>query len=248
MHNVTQRRVARGLPVLQYHGKWPFYRLWSVVQEPASVLFSLMNLAANLAGLHWFRASPTAKLYPMYTLYLVHCVISCNAWIWSSVFHTRDIVLTERLDYFSATAIVLFSVYCSVVRMALLHRPILRAILAMALGGLYVFHVGYLALVKFDYGYNMGVNVLIAVINMVFWLLWCISNASRQPYVWKCAAVLVTTALLMLLELGDFPPLWFVFDAHSLWHLGTSPLPLLWYSFLTDDAKFLASEARRKQA
>ena len=42
----------------------------------------------------------------------------------------------------------------------------------------------------------------------------------------------------MALELGDFPPLGGHFDAHSLWHFGTAPVTLLWYSFLLDDARW----------
>ena len=32
-------------------------------------------------------------------------------WIFSSIFHTRDFVLTERLDYFGAGASVLYGLY-----------------------------------------------------------------------------------------------------------------------------------------
>ena len=35
--------------------------------------------------------------------------------------------------------------------------------------------------------------------------------------------------LLSSLELGDFPPLLWMLDAHALWHAGTAPLSLLWY-------------------
>lgn len=37
---------SRKLPVWKYYGKWPFVR-WAGMQEPASVLFSLANLAAH---------------------------------------------------------------------------------------------------------------------------------------------------------------------------------------------------------
>ena len=39
-----------------------------------------------------------------------------------------------------------------------------------------------------------------------------------------------------MLELFDFPPWWRVVDAHSLWHLATAPLAVLWYDFLINDA------------
>jgi hypothetical protein len=34
---------------------------------------------------------------------------------------------------------------------------------------------------------------------------------------------------VITLQLLDFPPFWWTFDAHSLWHLSTVPLPLMWY-------------------
>ena len=37
--------------------------------------------------------------------------VSFNTWIWSIVFHTRDIRFTEIMDYLSAFSMILFSVY-----------------------------------------------------------------------------------------------------------------------------------------
>uniref|UniRef100_A0A7S3BM04 Post-GPI attachment to proteins factor 3 n=1 Tax=Haptolina ericina TaxID=156174 RepID=A0A7S3BM04_9EUKA len=47
----TDARLEKGLPPLQYHGKWAFIRMGDI-QEPLSVLFSLANVAAHGAGLH----------------------------------------------------------------------------------------------------------------------------------------------------------------------------------------------------
>ncbi|XP_038609581.1 post-GPI attachment to proteins factor 3 isoform X3 [Tachyglossus aculeatus] len=46
-----------------------------------------------------------------------HGKVSLNAWFWSTVFHTRDTSLTEKMDYFCASAVILHSVYlCCVSR------------------------------------------------------------------------------------------------------------------------------------
>ncbi|KAF3548137.1 hypothetical protein DY000_02009745 [Brassica cretica] len=45
-------------------------------------------------------------------------------------------------------------------------------------------------------------------------------------------------SLAMLLEIYDFPPYGGYFDAHSIWHLATFPLTILWWSFIRDDAEF----------
>ena len=50
--------------VPQFHGKWPFLRLWGL-QEPLSVLASLANLATNSCMVLWFvkRVPSTAPMY-----------------------------------------------------------------------------------------------------------------------------------------------------------------------------------------
>lgn len=39
-----------------------------------------------------------------------------NAWFWSTAFHSRDIPITEFMDYFGAFSIVLYSLYALVAR------------------------------------------------------------------------------------------------------------------------------------
>jgi hypothetical protein len=36
-------------------------------------------------------------------------------------------------------------------------------------------------------------------------------------------------------EVYDFPPVWGLFDAHSLWHLATGLVTWLWYDFAAAD-------------
>ncbi len=42
-----QKQAATGAPVEKYFGKWPFIRVFGA-QEPASVVFSILNLVANM--------------------------------------------------------------------------------------------------------------------------------------------------------------------------------------------------------
>ncbi|KAF2604930.1 hypothetical protein F2Q70_00028497 [Brassica cretica] len=52
--------------------------------------------------------------------------------------------------------------------------------------------------------------------------------------------------LAMLLEIYDFPPYGGYFDAHSIWHLATVLLTILWWSFIRDDAEFRTSSILKK--
>ncbi|CAN6884247.1 unnamed protein product [Brassica oleracea] len=54
------------------------------------------------------------------------------------------------------------------------------------------------------------------------------------------------SGLAMLLEIYDFSPYGGYVDAHSIWHLATVPLTILWWSFIRDDAEFRTSSLLKK--
>lgn len=226
--------LTEGHKVPQFHGKWPFYR-FLCFQEPASAIASMLNLLANLLMLARYRAAVPTEC-PMYHTCVSFAIVTLNAWVWSTVFHTRDTALTEKMDYFCASAAVLYSIYLCCVRTVGLHRPWVASLFGTLLIVLFTGHVWYLTYIRFDYGYNMTANVLIGLFNVLWWLGWCLRNRRRLPYVWKCAAVVVMLHGLALLELLDFPPLLWVLDAHAAWHFSTIPVPFLFYSFLVDDS------------
>ncbi|XP_069763304.1 post-GPI attachment to proteins factor 3 isoform X1 [Narcine bancroftii] len=229
--------IREGHKVPQFHGKWPFYR-FLFVQEPASAVASILNGLANLMMLVKYRAMVPPEC-PMYQTCVSFAIVTLNAWIWSTVFHIRDTALTEKLDYFCASAVVLYSIYLCCVRTVGLLHPRMANLFGTLLIVLFTCHIWYLTYVQFDYGYNMAANVLIGLMNVLWWLGWCLRNRTRLPYVWKCAVVMVMLHGLTLLELLDFPPLLWVFDAHAIWHFSTIPVPFLFYSFLVDDSLHL---------
>ncbi|XP_051496533.1 post-GPI attachment to proteins factor 3 isoform X2 [Apus apus] len=107
---VTVRLYLQGgHRVPQFHGKWPFSR-FLFFQEPASAFASFLNgLASFLMLLRYKAAVPPAS--PMYPTCVAFAWVSLNAWFWSMVFHTRDTAVTEKLDYFCASAVILHSMY-----------------------------------------------------------------------------------------------------------------------------------------
>ncbi|CAN7030800.1 unnamed protein product [Brassica oleracea var. botrytis] len=54
---------------------------------------------------------------------------------------------------------------------------------------------------------------------------------SRHPSNWKLWVVVIASGY---------------FDAHSIWHLATVPLTILWWSFIRDDAEFRTSSLLKK--
>ncbi|KAG8898177.1 hypothetical protein FRC00_003164 [Tulasnella sp. 408] len=260
---------SEDVEIKQYYGKWPFHRFVGI-QEPASVVFSLMNLWAHIRGGKYLLGRMRSD-HPMYKYYFWYIIIGANAWVWSTVFHMRDKPATEKLDYFSAALTILYSLYVAVVRLFGLYQPprlhlqqpasysarrpswlppqhILHQLWGALCVLLYLAHVIYLSVIpRFDYSYNVIANLIVGVLHNLLWLSYSFSffpfrrfefkpQSYIPPYAWKPAALAIGMTLATSLELWDFPPWWFVIDAHSLWHLATVPLTWWWYRFIAEDA------------
>ncbi|XP_075238229.1 per1-like protein PGAP3 isoform X2 [Lycorma delicatula] len=237
MWNVVDSFAVKGWPPPQFHGKWPFVR-WLGMQEPASVIFSLCNLAVNALMLRRFykQVRPGGPMYWCWTFYAFVCV---NAWIWSSVFHTRDLPFTEMMDYLSAFSMVFYSLYGVLMRMLLGAPVFFSFLLTLVFLTFFLNHAAYLILDQFDYQYNMTANISIGVLSAGCSATWSILNWKKHNHSRYLFMCLVWGLLTLLLEVSDFPPIAWTFDAHALWHLSTVPVPYLFWSFVIEDCKYL---------
>nr|SVE80146.1 EOG090X0702 [Daphnia magna] len=234
--------VEAEIGVQQFYGKWPFVRIWGI-QEPAATLFSILNLVGHVVMIKRFRKEvrPSAPFYRM-THYF--CFICCHAWLWSTIFHIRDVRFTEIMDYLGAFSMVLFSVYHFLSRVLAFESRSFQYSLffGIAIGFYFVYHSYTTFFVKMDYGYNMLINIAFGAVNILGWSIWCFKFYKRRPYVKQCAAFVALVAFTTLFEVLDFPPLFWVLDAHALWHLSTAPLAILWYKFLIDDCHHMEGQ------
>jgi len=221
---------AQGLPLHQFHGKWPFLRLWGI-QEPLSVLFSILNFHGYYRGLHLVsqRIPDTYALKPYYVLL---AFFGMNAWVWSSVFHIRDFLFTERADYFSAGASVMYGLFYAPLRLFNIHqrdqnsiRPYIY-IWAAICASAFVAHVSYLSFVTFSYTYNMAANVVVGIAQNIIWITYSLTRckSTRGRWVWTPLFVVVYVSCAMSLEIFDFFPFADALDAHALWHAATVPM------------------------
>ncbi|KJZ72617.1 hypothetical protein HIM_07976 [Hirsutella minnesotensis 3608] len=241
-HIVTVSRVAASQPIVQFHGKWPFYRFLGM-QEPFSVLFSLGNLWAHLDGLRKVRTHiPVA--YSLRPWYEWLARIGIASWVFSAIFHTRDFTLTEQLDYFAAGASVLYGMYYSPIRIFRLDRPTPRRRSLLRLWSilcalLYTCHVAYLKGVRWDYTYNMAANVAAGIVQNILWSWFSYDRYRKSRRAWTIwpGLVVAWVTFAMSMELFDFPPWLGCIDAHSLWHFLTIGPTILWYNFLVKDSR-----------
>ncbi|CDY32129.1 BnaCnng06380D [Brassica napus] len=182
------------------HGHW---------QDPPSVTFSVLSLAMHFHG--WLSFFIT--LY--YKLSLKQD---------KTVFHTRDVDITKRLDYSSAIAVLGFSLIVSILRTFDVRVEAARVMVSAPVLALVTTHVLYINFYKLYYGWNMIVCVAMGVAQLFLWARW--AAVSRHPSNWKVWVVVIASGY---------------FGAHSIWHLATVPLTILWWSFIRDDAEFRTS-------
>lgn len=260
------KAAAAAGPVYKYFGKWPFIRVLGA-QEIASVVFSIANLLAHLHNIYRYiqytRALPKAVhagpgaaaaraaggnvvhhhhhqslLYPYYWLWIGYSLVNINAWWWSTVFHCRDTKVTEKFDYFSADLTVAAGLAVVLIRSLQLQHPAQVVLLGLCISSGLLNHIYYMAFIKFDYGYNMKVCIAVGLATACAWVVWVavVKHPGRKT-VYQFMG-LVHAA--MLLEVLDFPPMLWLFDAHALWHAVTVPLTYLWYKFVFSDVAWVA--------
>ncbi|XP_042506275.1 post-GPI attachment to proteins factor 3-like isoform X2 [Macadamia integrifolia] len=240
MINREKEREMAGQSPIKYHGKWPFKRVFGL-QEPASVAFSLLNLAVQFHGwvsffiLSYYKLPlrQSKKTYYEYTgLWLIYGLLSVNSWFWSAVFHSRDVDLTEKLDYCSVVILLGYSLILAILRSFSVREEAARVMVAAPLIAFVTTHLLYLNFYKFDYA------------QLILWAVWV--GITRHPSRWKLWVDVVGGGLAMLLEIFDFPPYWGFLDAHSLWHAATIPLGYLLWSFVRDDAEYRTMDLLKK--
>jgi hypothetical protein len=177
-----------------------------------------------------------------------------NAWVWSSIFHTRDFLFTERADYFSAGASVMYGLFYTPLRLFNVHqRDITRVrpyinVWAVICAAAFFAHVYYLSFVTFSYSYNMTANVVVGIAQNIMWIYYSItrSRSSRGWWVWTPVFVVVYVSCAMSLEIFDFFPLADALDAHALWHAAT--VPMVWpplFPLIALDLRVLQLSAER---
>lgn len=174
---VTKERCKNNQEICQFHGKWPFLRVFGI-QELASVIFSIGNYMVHAIGIKKVleakrQADPMIKYE--YTVLIICSFIAMFAWICSTVFHIRDFLVTERLDYFVAGLTVLsgfYGVFTRYFRLYLPSRKLQRMLFTIACILAYTWHI-YRLVDDWLYTYNMQANITLGVLQNILWGFLC---------------------------------------------------------------------------
>lgn len=165
----------RGYRTVKYRGKWPFVRYLGC-QEIASTLFSILNFVPFIYyffTLHKYM--PTT--YYMYPLFFGYTISGMNTWIWSTAFHARDKVFTERLDYFCATFSILYLLNMAIIRVLYLTRPWQWAFTIIPSLTYFYWHCYTLHYIDFDYDWNMNMMVAFGCTYCLLFIFWSIFSS-----------------------------------------------------------------------
>lgn len=184
---VTADRRRAGEDVVQFHGKWPFRRVLGM-QEFMLVVFLVANFVPHYHGFQKMRRA-ISQLLPaqkplaasLRNIQFMALVAMC-AWVFSAVFHTRDYIFTERLDYFFAGLTVLTGFHGIGHRFLRLYRPA-RAYIGLAFSAAcaaaYAVYFHRLVL-DWLYTYNMRANIAVGVAQNITWILTCFLLYTRH--------------------------------------------------------------------
>ncbi|TKY49379.1 Post-GPI attachment to proteins factor 3 [Spatholobus suberectus] len=235
-------------PPVQYHGKWPFKRIYGI-QEPASMAFSALSLALHLHGWMSFSTLLYKKLplkagkrpyYEYASLWHVFGFLSLNSCFWSVIFHSRYCELTERLDYSSSVVLLGYSLILAILRGLNVKDEATRVMISAPLIAFVTTHIMYLNFFKLDLEWNFKVCVPLTVAQLFTWAAW--RDASHHPSWRKLMFVLAFSGFAMPLRVHELSPFQGLLDQHAFKHAITIPLTYLWWSFIKADAAFLTSE------
>lgn len=230
--------ISHGLKVPQFHGKWPFIRLFGC-QEPASVIFSILNFYAHIT-MYWKFKKKYGSTYPMFYIWTYFSLVCMHGWFWSFIFHARDIPFTEVMDYSSAFIMILTLLYCMLLRITYKNNKFFAVITCGYLSTLYS-HLSHLWSGYINYDYNMKFNIVIGFLTFVITMTWWHRNKKKLSYVYLIGWFNILTVFVTILEIADFAPIFWIFDAHSLWHASTVPLTILLYKFMMADCSYLST-------
>ncbi|CAL9736386.1 protein Per1p [Monosporozyma servazzii] len=260
---ITKMRIREDKEIYQFHGKWPFLRLFGT-QELYSVLFSIGNFIPHYQGFHRLKAkfvSPKSSPFNNILInYTYVAIAGMAAWTASSIFHLRDLIVTEKLDYFFAGLTVLSAFHALFARMTRLYLyKTLSTIFTGSVVFIFVIHLLRLY-IDWSYTYNMRFNVFFGILQYGLLMFLSYQNYQslkdhkniyhyRTKLIKLCVipvVLVVVTAMAMSLELFDFFSYQFQIDAHALWHAATIIPSHYLYEFLIEDFDYIA-EAKQSR-
>jgi len=235
-----------GKSTFKMFGRWPMKRV-GVIEEIASAFFCFLYPFINWLCYRYYSEKTknvSNKDYGYVHLWKLSFVMWSITFSCAALFHVKDTVLTERMDYFSAFIVLTYVTWCTAVRLLWLRSPVHKLAVAFPLVSYCVYHLWYMQFVSFDYGYNMTICIILGIVNSISWLVW--AAKTRHDYIHYSLKMQVVSVVMVAFEAFDFPPVFGYFDAHSIWHAFNIVLSFMNTQFLVADALHFEDKRTKK--
>lgn len=251
----SQQRQASGLRPTKYYGHWPFIRYFGL-EEPASVLFSLLNAVPHLLHVLQSPFSNQRACYMTRWLQAYACA-ACIAWTCSAVYHSRKTSIATHLDLVSALGFIASGLFIAARRIrGTSAQPLRFTALFWLMLLSWAVRAYFMVLGKVSFTSHMVLSISLVVVTTLLWVSWILhtllfaTDDTERQSKYLCLLCQFWLIIASALEIFDFPPIAGVFDAHSLWHAATVPLGFLWYRFWALDrpVRIAAEEAMKSKA
>jgi hypothetical protein len=209
------------------------------IKQPASAFFSFISFCQTLwYGYQYWKQAERYELwlsYKFYPIWWVYFASWAFTYFSSTLFHTHDTRLTEKMDYFGVMlAIIQQAVLGIIVAFGILNR---RAVVGLCIpfGIFYFYYMNYMSNHIFDYKWHVDSCITLASVGSAFWLLAMYRNRHR-PHSKYIVIALGLMAAFVNFEIFDFPPVLGHFDGHSIWHACAIIISYMWNKFIVADA------------
>eukprot|EP00866_Antonospora_locustae_P001519 jgi/Antlo1/1519/404 len=229
--------LSRNINNIKFKGRYPFRPLLGAT-EFFSALFSIGNLVSNMYSYIHFIA-PLKSQCIISKLVKTHMSINIFTWIFSAWFHINDTVFTRNLDYFCGFLNICFFLYSAIVRLTLefcgdTHLSLHKNMLFLIFTGMYLAHVCYMSLVRFDFVFHKFLCSTLFAMALVSWFYISCIYFPRQHslYLMVFTGGILASAMV---EIADVPPFFYLIDSHAIFHLMTMVFTPFYYLFVRDD-------------
>ncbi|KAI5168705.1 post-GPI attachment to proteins factor 3, partial [Nematocida sp. AWRm79] len=170
------------------------------------------------------------KLYTYINILLIYYSINTVTWLFSALFHIRDIYITQCVDYFSAILSLFTSIAISLYRLYLINTHYVISLI-------WFIHVLYM-LTNFNFMYNSIICGIFYCINVLLWYNWYVFI---KEYSYSRILVLIISGMCIsvLFQVIDFGPIYFLLDSHAVWHILGFIFSTFLYVFIIIDLYYI---------
>ena len=186
--NFSREWASQHTDILKFYGHWPFDRYFGL-EEPASVLFSFLNILPHLRYLLrstlTFNAqkssAPQRRFYFMEMWLILYSLVAINAWFASTVYHSKKTPTATNYDLISALCLLTMEFFVSIRRV--LHHNANSVGVSVLFFGLVVGCSARAYLMvqgRISFSSHMTLCIGIVVVTSAVWTSWSIFG-SHSP-------------------------------------------------------------------